>query len=132
MEHRRGRLGVPDSAGGLQPGTGEANGFPAPTPLASSLSPQNQVRHMPAGGQVVNVASRGAFRGEPGQAAYGAGKAALVSMGQSLARALGPRQIPVTTVAPGWVETDMAAAALKGPGCEQRRNESPLGRVERR
>ena len=87
------------------------------------------VRHMPAGGRIVNVASRGAFRGEPRQPAYGASKAALVSLGQSLARALGPRQIAVTTVAPGWVETDMAAAALQGPGGEQRRTESPLGRV---
>ena len=87
------------------------------------------VRHMPEGGRIVNVASRGAFRGEPQQPAYGASKAALVSMGQSLARALGPRGIAVTTVAPGWTETDMAAAALEGPGGEQRRNESPLGRV---
>jgi len=68
------------------------------------------VRHMGAGGRIVNVASRGAFRGEPQHPAYGASKAALVSFGQSLARALGPRQISVTTVAPDWTETDMAAA----------------------
>lgn len=87
------------------------------------------VRHMGARGRIVNVGSRGAFRGEPGQPAYGASKAALVSMGQSLARALGPRGIAVTTVAPGWTDTDMAAEALSGSAGERRRQESPLGRV---
>ena len=83
-----------------------------------------------AGGwRIVNVASRGAFRGEPNQPAYGASKAALTSFGQSLARALGPRGIAVTTVAPGWTDTDMAAEALAGPAGEARRAESPLGRV---
>jgi 3-oxoacyl-[acyl-carrier protein] reductase len=89
------------------------------------------VRHMPAGGRIVNVASRGAFRGEPNQPAYGASKAGLVAFGQSLARALGPRGIAVTTVAPGWVDTDMAADALTGAAGEERRRESPLGRVAR-
>jgi 3-oxoacyl-[acyl-carrier protein] reductase len=87
------------------------------------------VRHMHEHGRIVNVGSRGAFRGEPGQPAYGASKAALVSMGQSLARALGPRGIAVTTVAPGWTDTDMAAEALAGSAGERRRQESPLGRV---
>jgi NAD(P)-dependent dehydrogenase (short-subunit alcohol dehydrogenase family) len=87
------------------------------------------VRHMPRGGRIVNVSSRGAFRGEPGQPAYGASKAALVSLGQSLARALGPRGIAVTTIAPGWTETDMAAEALAGDAGQARRAESPLGRV---
>ena len=53
------------------------------------------------GGHVVNVSSRGAFRGEPRHPAYGASKAGLVAFGQSLARALGPRGISVTSVAPG-------------------------------
>jgi 3-oxoacyl-[acyl-carrier protein] reductase len=87
------------------------------------------LRHMGAHGRIVNVGSRGAFRGEPGQPAYGASKAALVSFGQSLARALGPRGIAVTTVAPGWTDTDMAAEALSGGDGERRRRESPLGRV---
>ncbi|MFI2753902.1 SDR family NAD(P)-dependent oxidoreductase [Cellulomonas sp. P22] len=87
------------------------------------------VRHMPDGGRIVNVSSRGAFRGEPGQPAYGASKAGLVAFAQSLARALGHRGIAVTTVAPGWVATDMAATRLAGPEGDQRRAESPLGRV---
>ena len=87
------------------------------------------LRHMAEGGRIVNVGSRGAFRGEPNQPAYGASKAGLVAFGQSLARALGPRRIAVTTVAPGWTDTDMAADALSGSAGEARRQESPLGRV---
>jgi 3-oxoacyl-[acyl-carrier protein] reductase len=89
------------------------------------------VRHMIAagGGRIVNVSSRGAFRGEPTHPAYGASKAALIAFGQSLARALGPHRIAVTTVAPGWTETDMAADSLSGPRGPAIRAESPLGRV---
>lgn len=89
------------------------------------------VRHMIAagGGRIVNVSSRGAFRGEPTQPAYGASKAALIAFGQSLARALGPHRIAVTTVAPGWTETDMAAESLSGQRGDAIRAESPLGRV---
>ena len=81
------------------------------------------------GGRIVNVSSRGAFRGEPRSPAYGASKAALVAFGQSLARALGPHRIAVTTVAPGWTVTDMAADTLEGPRGDDIRGESPLGRV---
>jgi 3-oxoacyl-[acyl-carrier protein] reductase len=87
------------------------------------------VQHMSHGGRIVNVASRGAFRGEPEQPGYGASKAGLVAFGQSLARALGPRGIAVTAVSPGFVDTDMAASELAGEGGERRRAESPLGRV---
>jgi 3-oxoacyl-[acyl-carrier protein] reductase len=87
------------------------------------------VRHMGPGGRVVNVASRGAFRGEPRAPAYGASKAGMIALGQSLAKALGPRGIAVTSVAPGFTETDMAAEELEGERGEARRAESPLGRV---
>jgi NAD(P)-dependent dehydrogenase (short-subunit alcohol dehydrogenase family) len=87
------------------------------------------LRHMRAGGRIVNVSSRGAFRGEPNHPAYGASKAGLIAFGQSLARALGERRISVTAVAPGFVETEMAAAELAGESGRSRRAESPLGRV---
>ena len=86
-------------------------------------------QHMGRGGRIVNVASRGAFRGEPEQPGYGASKAGLIAFGQSLARALGERRISVTSVAPGFVETDMAAEELAGESGRRRRAESPLGRV---
>jgi 3-oxoacyl-[acyl-carrier protein] reductase len=58
---------------------------------------------MRRGGRIVNVASRGAFRGEPEQPAYGASKAGLVAFGQSLARALGPHGIRVNAIVPGAI-----------------------------
>jgi NAD(P)-dependent dehydrogenase (short-subunit alcohol dehydrogenase family) len=48
------------------------------------------------GGKIVNVSSRGAFRGEPGAPAYGASKAGLNAMSQSLAQALAPHNIFVS------------------------------------
>ena len=89
-------------------------------------------RHMIAtgrAGRVVNVSSRGAFRGEPDHPAYGASKAAMNSMGQSLAQHLAPYGIAVTTVAPGFVDTEMAADILAGPAGDAIRAQSPLGRV---
>jgi 3-oxoacyl-[acyl-carrier protein] reductase len=87
--------------------------------------------HMVAagGGRIVNVSSRGAFRGEPSHPAYGASKAGLNSLGQSMARALGGHGIYVTTVAPGYVETDMAAPFLEGARGEAIRTQSPLNRA---
>jgi 3-oxoacyl-[acyl-carrier protein] reductase len=89
------------------------------------------VQHMLArgGGRIVNVSSRGAFRGEPRQPAYGASKAGLNAFGQSLARSLAPHGIAVATVAPGFVDTDMAAGHLSGPAGEEIRAQSPFGRV---
>jgi len=96
------------------------------------LGPANVVwcaaRHMGRGGRIVNVSSRGAFRGEPGHVAYGASKAGLNSLTQSLAVALAPRGIAVTAVAPGFVETDMAAPALAVDG-DAVRAQSPFRRV---
>ena len=74
------------------------------------------VRHMGRGGRIVNVASRGAFRGEPNHPAYGAAKAGMIALAQSLARALGSRGIAVTAVAPGFTETDMAAEPMAAAG----------------
>lgn len=86
------------------------------------------VRHMPAGGRIINVGSRGAFRGEPDSPAYGASKAALAAFGQSLAKYLGARGIAVTTVAPGFVETEMAGP-LDGDHGAALRAQSPFGRI---
>ncbi len=81
------------------------------------------------GGRIVNVSSRGAFRGEPQMPWYGASKAGMNAMGQSLAQALGPHGVYVYTVAPGFVETEMAAAVLASPEGDSIRNQSTIGRV---
>jgi len=81
------------------------------------------------GGRIVNVGSRGAFRGEPDVPAYGASKAGVHALGQSMALALAPYGIAVTSVAPGFVATDMAAGVLAGPDGDAVRAQSPFGRV---
>jgi 3-oxoacyl-[acyl-carrier protein] reductase len=84
-----------------------------------------------SGGRIVNVSSRGAFRGEPLMPWYGASKAGMNAMGQSLAQALGPKGVFVYTVAPGFVETEMAATVLASPEGDSIRNQSSMGRVAR-
>ncbi|MEV4317843.1 SDR family oxidoreductase [Actinocrispum sp. NPDC049592] len=76
-------------------------------------------------GRIINVGSRGAFRGEPDHPAYGASKAALHSLGQSLAISLAPHGIAVASVAPGFVETERVADAIT----DEVRAQSPFGRV---
>jgi 3-oxoacyl-[acyl-carrier protein] reductase len=88
------------------------------------------VQHMKDhGGRIINVSSRGAFRGEPNSPAYGASKAGLNAFGQSLARALAPHGIAVMSVAPGFVATDMTNEHLKPPRGDEIRAQSPFGRV---
>ena len=82
-----------------------------------------------SGGRVVMVGSRGASRGEPGAVAYGAAKAGLTAMGQSLALALAPHGVAVGSVLPGFVETEMARHVLDGPRGDGVRAQSPAGRV---
>lgn len=82
--------------------------------------------------RVVNVSSRGAYRGEPDMPAYGASKAALNSFTQSMALALGPVGIAVSAVAPGFIDTGMARWESAS---QERRDaiaaQSPLNRVAR-
>jgi NAD(P)-dependent dehydrogenase (short-subunit alcohol dehydrogenase family) len=80
-------------------------------------------------GRIVNVGSRGAYRGEPAHPAYGASKAGLHAFGQSLAVALAPHGIAVASVAPGYVETDMMSAELATPAGDVIRGQSPFSRV---
>ena len=88
------------------------------------------LQHMPKNStsRIVNI---GAFRGEPVSPAYGASKAAIVAFGQSIAKALAPMHIGVTTLAPGFVETEMAERLLDGPEGDGIRAQSPFNRVAR-
>ena len=89
------------------------------------------LQYMPrnANSRIVNIGSRGAFRGEPKSPAYGASKAAIVAFGQSIAKALAPLKIAVTTLAPGFVDTEMAAELLQGSTGDEIRQQSPFNRV---
>lgn len=102
---------------------------------ANLMGPANvcfcAAKHMIAsgGGRIVNITSRGAFRGEPTKAAYGASKAALNSLSQSLAVALAQYKIFVGAVAPGFVNTELTADKLNGPEGAQIKAQSPFNRV---
>lgn len=81
------------------------------------------------GGKIVNISSRGAFRGEPSALPYGASKAAMNSFGQSMAWALGDKNVQVFTLAPGWVETDMTHHILVTKRGSAVKAQSPMNRV---
>ena len=87
------------------------------------------VERMGEGGRVVLISSTAGQRGEPGHSHYAATKGGILSFAKSLAGELGPRGITVNAVAPGWVDTDMSAAVLRGEGRERALEEIPLGRV---
>lgn len=80
-------------------------------------------------GSIVNVSSRGAYRGEPEHSAYGASKGGVNALTQSLAKELGGYGISVSAVAPGFVETDMTSEILSGKMGGAIKAQSPFGRV---
>lgn len=89
------------------------------------------IPRLPAGGQIVLVASTAGQRGEAFHADYGATKGAVIALTKSLAVELAPG-ITVNCVAPGWVETEMAATPYQREGGQGRRDIErgiPLGRV---
>ncbi|MGW1885865.1 SDR family NAD(P)-dependent oxidoreductase [Streptomyces sp. NPDC001970] len=81
------------------------------------------------GGRIVNIGSRGAFRGEPDHPAYGATKAAVHALGQSLAVSLAPHGIGVASVAPGFFATERVAPRLTGPEGPAILAQSPFRRI---
>jgi 3-oxoacyl-[acyl-carrier protein] reductase len=58
-------------------------------------------------GRIINLSSVSGVRGNAGQINYSASKAGLIGMSLSAAKELGPRNITVNAVAPGFIETDM-------------------------
>ena len=102
---------------------------------ANLVGPANVIFHAGrsmarrGGGVIVCVSSRGAFRGEPTAPAYGASKAGLNQLAQSAAKALAPSNVVVGVVAPGFVDTAMAAEVLAGERGDAIRGDSPFNRV---
>jgi 3-oxoacyl-[acyl-carrier protein] reductase len=72
-----------------------------------------QMKRQQRGGHIVLVSSTAGQRGEGGHADYAASKGALISLVKSLSNELAPFGIRVNCVAPGWVDTDMSADALR-------------------
>jgi NAD(P)-dependent dehydrogenase (short-subunit alcohol dehydrogenase family) len=105
-----------------------ATNLMAPANLAFCVAPEMKRR---GGGHIVNVSSRGAYRGEPSMPAYGASKAGLNSLTQSLALALGPFGIAVNAVAPGFTDTERVENIVKGPRENEIASQSPFNRIAR-
>jgi 3-oxoacyl-[acyl-carrier protein] reductase len=81
------------------------------------------------GGRIVVVGSTAGQRGEAGHADYAASKGALISLIKGVAVELAPRDITVNCVAPGWIDTEMAAIPYTDGGRAAIEAGIPLGRV---
>jgi 3-oxoacyl-[acyl-carrier protein] reductase len=80
-------------------------------------------------GRIVLVSSTAGQRGEAGHADYAASKGAIISMVKGIAIELAPRGITVNCVAPGWIDTEMAALPYAAGGRSRIEAGIPLGRV---
>jgi 3-oxoacyl-[acyl-carrier protein] reductase len=82
------------------------------------------------GGRIISVASRAGQRGYAADAMpYGATKAALINLTKSIARSFGPDGVIATTVAPGWVRTDMAEDFILKHGKQAAVADIPIGEM---
>ena len=89
-----------------------------------------QMKKQRSGGHVVLISSTAGQRGEAFHCDYAASKGAIISMVKGLSTELAQHKIYVNCVAPGWVETDMAAPALHDPEISKRVFATiPLGRA---
>ena len=70
-------------------------------------------------GRIINISSRAGMRGDTQEyAAYAASKAGMIGLTKSIARSLGKKGITAYTIAPGFVETDMARESIEVYGAE--------------
>ena len=89
-----------------------------------------QMKKQKSGGHVILISSTAGQRGEAFHCDYAASKGAIISMVKGLSTELARDGIYVNCVAPGWVETEMAAPALNDPEISKRVYSTiPLGRA---
>lgn len=81
------------------------------------------------GGRIVNIASMAAKLGTPGEAAYAASKAAVVALSRIAAMELGPDDITVNAICPGYVLTELGADTRDPAQIAGWEAQSPLGRL---
>ena len=81
-------------------------------------------------GILINIASRAAYRGDTQEyAAYAASKAGMVAFTKSIARDFGTKQIVAYSIAPGFIETDMARESISVYGEEYLTKDSAFGEI---
>jgi 3-oxoacyl-[acyl-carrier protein] reductase len=71
-------------------------------------------------GRIINIASTAGQRGEAFHSHYAASKGGMIAFTKSIGPELAPYGILVNNVAPGWVDTDMSASALRVPASLRR------------
>ena len=90
---------------------------------------RSAARRLRDDGRVVLVGSTAGQRGEAFHADYAATKGAMISFVKGFCVELAPRGITVNCVAPGWIDTEMAAPAYQGQARARIAAGIPLGRV---
>lgn len=81
-------------------------------------------------GIIINISSRAAYRGDTGEyAAYAASKAGMVAFTKSIARSMGNKGITAFSIAPGFVNTDMASNSISVYGEEYLTKDSVFGDI---
>jgi 3-oxoacyl-[acyl-carrier protein] reductase len=89
-----------------------------------------QMKKQQRGGKIVLISSTAGQRGEAYHCDYAASKGAIISMTKGLSTELAKDRIYVNCVAPGWVATDMSAAALVDPNVSEKvMSTIPLQRI---
>ena len=79
-------------------------------------------------GKIINIASMYSFFGSALVPAYSASKGAIVQLTKSMAVELAPYNIQVNAIAPGWIETEMAAPIREMPFNDEIVARTPAGR----
>jgi 3-oxoacyl-[acyl-carrier protein] reductase len=101
--------------------------------LGLLLTTQEAVKHLGAGGSIINLSSVVATAAPPAASVYSATKAAVDAVTRSLAKELGPRQIRVNAINPGIVETEgTTSAGITANESDFRKQfeaQAPLGRI---
>jgi 3-oxoacyl-[acyl-carrier protein] reductase len=81
-------------------------------------------------GKIINISSTAGQRGEAHHSHYAASKGGMISFTKSLASELGPFNINVNSIAPGWVLTDMSKSVLSNKkSLDEELKKIPLGRI---
>jgi NAD(P)-dependent dehydrogenase (short-subunit alcohol dehydrogenase family) len=100
------------------------------SPLFSSIEAARVMAGQGAGGCILNIASVDGLAPAPTEALYGAAKAAVLSLTQTLAYEFGQHGIRVNAIAPGIIETEMTRPWLADPDDRtDRESFYPLGRI---
>jgi len=87
------------------------------------------------GGNIINIGSLHATKGQPDTLAYAISKGGIVTLTRNLAGALAPHKIRVNCVHPGWVASEgelarLRAEGIEGDKLEQMAQRLPLGRMQ--